>query len=48
MPGTDDEEKDIEIVNSMYNKRFEEVIRKNLEQWFWFHRWWNSHFKKKV
>jgi KDO2-lipid IV(A) lauroyltransferase len=42
MPDTGDEEKDIEIINSIYNKRLEEVIRQNPEQWFWFHRRWNT------
>lgn len=42
MPNTGNEEKDIEIINSIYNSRLEEVIRENPEQWFWFHRRWNT------
>ncbi|MDR2617173.1 MAG: lysophospholipid acyltransferase family protein, partial [Endomicrobium sp.] len=42
IPKTGDEEKDIEIINSIYNKRLEEVIRDNPDQWFWFHRRWNT------
>ncbi|MDR0820043.1 MAG: lysophospholipid acyltransferase family protein [Endomicrobium sp.] len=45
MPDTGDKEKDIEIINSIYNKRLEEVIRQNPEQWFWFHRRWNTRQK---
>ncbi|MDR3071104.1 MAG: lysophospholipid acyltransferase family protein [Endomicrobium sp.] len=46
MPNTGDDEKDIEIINSIYNKRLEEVIRENPDQWFWFHRRWNTRPKK--
>jgi KDO2-lipid IV(A) lauroyltransferase len=42
IPKTGYEEKDIEIINSIYNKRLEEVIRDNPDQWFWFHRRWNT------
>ncbi|MCA6072372.1 MAG: lysophospholipid acyltransferase family protein [Endomicrobium sp.] len=42
MPSTGDEEKDIEIINSIYNNRLEKVIRENPDQWFWFHRRWNT------
>ncbi|MDR2066746.1 MAG: lysophospholipid acyltransferase family protein [Endomicrobium sp.] len=42
IPNSGDEEKDIEIINSIYNKRLEEVIRDNPDQWFWFHRRWNT------
>ncbi|MCA6071557.1 MAG: lysophospholipid acyltransferase family protein [Endomicrobium sp.] len=42
MPNTGNEEKDIEIINSTYNNRLEKVIRENPDQWFWFHRRWNT------
>jgi KDO2-lipid IV(A) lauroyltransferase len=42
MPNTGNEEKDIEAINTIYNKRLEEVIRENPDQWFWFHRRWNT------
>jgi KDO2-lipid IV(A) lauroyltransferase len=42
IPKTGDDEKNIEIINSIYNKRLEEVIRENPDQWFWFHRRWNT------
>jgi KDO2-lipid IV(A) lauroyltransferase len=42
MPNSGDEEKDIEIINTIYNKRLEEVIKENPDQWFWFHRRWNT------
>ncbi|MDR2676606.1 MAG: lysophospholipid acyltransferase family protein [Endomicrobium sp.] len=42
MPNTGNKQKDIEIINSIYNKRLEKVIRSNPEQWFWFHRRWKS------
>ncbi|MDR3274760.1 MAG: lysophospholipid acyltransferase family protein [Endomicrobium sp.] len=42
MPNTGDEKKDIEIINTIYNKRLEEAVRENPEQWFWFHRRWNT------
>jgi KDO2-lipid IV(A) lauroyltransferase len=42
IPNSGDEEKDMEIINSIYNKRLEEVIRDNPDQWFWFHRRWNT------
>jgi KDO2-lipid IV(A) lauroyltransferase len=42
MPNTGDEEKNVTIINSIYNKRLENAIRENPEQWFWFHRRWNT------
>ncbi|MDR1418049.1 MAG: lysophospholipid acyltransferase family protein [Endomicrobium sp.] len=42
MPNSGNEEKDIEIINTIYNKRLEEVIKENPDQWFWFHRRWNT------
>jgi KDO2-lipid IV(A) lauroyltransferase len=42
IPNTGDEEKDIEIINGIYNERLEDIIRENPEQWFWFHRRWNT------
>ncbi|MDR1926338.1 MAG: lysophospholipid acyltransferase family protein [Endomicrobium sp.] len=47
IPNTGNEEKDIEIINTIYNQRLEAVIRKNPEQWFWFHRRWNTRPGKK-
>jgi KDO2-lipid IV(A) lauroyltransferase len=42
VPNTGDEDKDIAIINSIYNRRLEEAIRENPDQWFWFHRKWNT------
>ncbi|MDR1926742.1 MAG: lysophospholipid acyltransferase family protein [Endomicrobium sp.] len=42
IPNTGDEKKDIEIINGIYNERLEDIIRENPEQWFWFHRRWNT------
>jgi KDO2-lipid IV(A) lauroyltransferase len=42
MPNSGDEEKDIEIINRIYNTRLEQVIKENPDQWFWFHRRWNT------
>jgi KDO2-lipid IV(A) lauroyltransferase len=42
MPNTGTEEKKLKIVNAFYSKKLEEVVRKNPEQWFWFHRKWNT------
>jgi KDO2-lipid IV(A) lauroyltransferase len=42
MPNSGNEEKDIEIINTIYNKRLEGVIKENPDQWFWFHRRWNT------
>jgi KDO2-lipid IV(A) lauroyltransferase len=42
MPNTGNKETDIKIINSFYSKKLEEAVRKNPEQWFWFHRKWNT------
>lgn len=42
LPDTGDEEENIRIILSEYNRRLEEVIRENPEQWFWFHRKWKT------
>ncbi|GHT41845.1 acyltransferase [Endomicrobiia bacterium] len=42
IPNTGDEEKDIEIINTFYSKKLEDAIRKHPEQWFWFHRKWDT------
>jgi KDO2-lipid IV(A) lauroyltransferase len=46
IPNTGNEEKDIEIISNTYNQRLEKAIRKNPEQWFWFHRRWKTRPKK--
>jgi KDO2-lipid IV(A) lauroyltransferase len=45
LPNTGDEERDIEIINTFYSKKLEDIVRKYPEQWFWFHRKWNTHPK---
>ncbi|MDR3256454.1 MAG: lysophospholipid acyltransferase family protein [Endomicrobium sp.] len=42
MPNTGNEERDIEIINTFYSQKLEDAVRKNPEQWFWFHRKWNT------
>jgi KDO2-lipid IV(A) lauroyltransferase len=42
VPNTGDKKRDIEIIAEIYNKRLEEAIRTNPEQWFWFHRRWHT------
>jgi len=42
IPNTGNEDEDIKIINTIYYKRLEEVIREHPEQWFWFHRRWKE------
>ena len=42
LPDTGDDEKNIEIVMTEYNKILQRHIEKNPSFWFWFHRRWKS------
>jgi KDO2-lipid IV(A) lauroyltransferase len=42
MPNSGYTNKDIEIINTFYLKKLEDIIRRYPEQWFWFHRKWKT------
>ncbi|MDR1244597.1 MAG: lysophospholipid acyltransferase family protein [Endomicrobium sp.] len=42
MPNSGDSNKDIEIINTFYLKKLEDIVRYYPEQWFWFHRKWKT------
>jgi KDO2-lipid IV(A) lauroyltransferase len=43
IPNSGDLNKDIEIINTFYLKKLEDIVRLYPEQWFWFHRKWKTH-----
>lgn len=42
IPNSGDSNKDIEIINTFYLKKLEDIVRHYPEQWFWFHRKWKT------
>ncbi|MDR2351230.1 MAG: lysophospholipid acyltransferase family protein [Endomicrobium sp.] len=42
IPNSGDSNKDIEIINTFYLKKLEDIVRRYPEQWFWFHRKWKT------
>jgi KDO2-lipid IV(A) lauroyltransferase len=42
VPNSGDSNKDIEIINTFYLKKLEDIVRCYPEQWFWFHRKWKT------
>lgn len=42
LPDTGNEEENIRIILSEYNRRLEQVVRENPHYWFWFHRKWKT------
>ncbi|MDR3307205.1 MAG: lysophospholipid acyltransferase family protein [Endomicrobium sp.] len=42
MPNSGDSNKDIEIINTFYLKKLEDIVHRYPEQWFWFHRKWKT------
>jgi KDO2-lipid IV(A) lauroyltransferase len=45
MPNSGDLNNNIEIINTFYLKKLEDIVRRYPEQWFWFHRKWKTHQK---
>jgi KDO2-lipid IV(A) lauroyltransferase len=42
IPNSGDSNKDVEIINTFYLKKLEDIVRRYPEQWFWFHRKWKT------
>jgi KDO2-lipid IV(A) lauroyltransferase len=42
MPSSGYSNKNIEIINTFYLKKLEDIVRRYPEQWFWFHRKWKT------
>lgn len=42
IPNSGDSNKDIEIINTFYLKKLEDIVSRYPEQWFWFHRKWKT------
>jgi len=42
LPNTGNQEEDVKTIMAVYTKQLEDAVRKNPEQWFWFHRKWKT------